>query len=43
MQGGRLGAFEVTVDGELVHSKLATGEWPDEARVLAEIAKRIAR
>ena len=42
LQGGRLGAFEVTVDGALVHSKLDSGDWPDTERILAEVAKRIA-
>jgi selenoprotein W-related protein len=23
------GAFEICVNGELIHSKLETGEWPD--------------
>jgi selenoprotein W-related protein len=23
------GAFEIRVNGELIHSKLETGEWPD--------------
>jgi selenoprotein W-related protein len=28
------GCFELTVDGELVYSKLQTGKFPDEAWVL---------
>ena len=41
LQGGRRGSFEVTLDGELLHSKLATDEWPDTPSVLAEIARRV--
>lgn len=35
------GCFEVTVDGELIYSKLQTGEFPDETKLLAEIGKRL--
>jgi selenoprotein W-related protein len=35
------GCFEVTVDGELVYSKLKTGKFPDEKSLVAEIAKRM--
>ena len=31
------GCFELSVDGKLVYSKLETGEFPDEAAVLAEV------
>jgi hypothetical protein len=31
----------VTIDGELVYSKLATGEFPDPPVILREIEKRI--
>ena len=31
------GCFEVTVDDKLVYSKLSTGEFPNEEKVLAEI------
>jgi hypothetical protein len=33
----------VTVDGELVYSKLKTGEFPDEDKLVAQLAKRMAR
>jgi selenoprotein W-related protein len=29
------GCFELTLDGELVYSKLATGAFPDERKMLA--------
>jgi selenoprotein W-related protein len=35
------GAFEVTVNGQKIHSKLATGEFPDpDAMLKAARAKR---
>jgi selenoprotein W-related protein len=37
------GCFEVSLDGELVHSKLKTGEFPDEGRMLCVIGKRLKR
>jgi selT/selW/selH-like putative selenoprotein len=43
LEGGRRGSFEVSVDGELLHSKLTTAEWPDTDRVLAEIERRLRR
>jgi len=35
------GAFEVTVDGESVYSKLETGRFPSEAAVIADIGKKL--
>jgi selenoprotein W-related protein len=35
------GCFELTADGELVYSKLQTGEFPDEDALVAEIGKRL--
>ena len=35
------GCFELTVGSELVYSKLATGEFPDEAAMVAEVGKRL--
>ena len=35
------GCFELSVDGELVYSKLKTGRFPDEEAIVAEIAKRL--
>jgi selT/selW/selH-like putative selenoprotein len=43
LNGGRRSSFEVTFDGEVLHSKLATGEWPDEERLLEAIGKRLRR
>ena len=37
------GAFELTVNGELLYSKLATGEFPDEDAMLKELAKRLKK
>jgi len=34
------GVFEVVADGELVYSKRTTGTFPDEARLVAELASR---
>jgi selenoprotein W-related protein len=34
------GCFELTIDGELVYSKLETGQFPDEDALVAEIGKR---
>jgi selenoprotein W-related protein len=34
------GCFELTVGGELIYSKLATGQFPDEGAMVAEIGKR---
>ena len=33
------GAFEVTVNGKTLHSKLVTGEWPDFDDVVRQIKK----
>lgn len=35
------GCFELTIDGDLVYSKLNTGEFPDEAKLVAEIGNRL--
>jgi selenoprotein W-related protein len=34
------GCFEVSVNGELIHSKLATGEFPDEQAMIDAVGKR---
>lgn len=31
------GCFELTIDDKLVYSKLDTGEFPDEASLVAEV------
>jgi selenoprotein W-related protein len=35
------GCFELSADGELVYSKLATGQFPDEDAMVSEIGKRL--
>jgi selenoprotein W-related protein len=35
------GAFELKVDGELLYSKLKTGQFPDEQVMLDAVGKRI--
>lgn len=35
------GCFELSLDGDLVHSKLKSGEFPDEARILGVVGKRL--
>ena len=37
---GRGGCFEVFVDDEPIYSKLATGEFPDEEAMVAEVVRR---
>jgi selenoprotein W-related protein len=32
------GAFEICVKGELIHSKLETGEWPDFDAIAQQIS-----
>ena len=34
------GCFELTIDGKLVYSKLATGQFPDEDTLVAEIGNQ---
>jgi selenoprotein W-related protein len=35
------GCFELTVDDQLLYSKLQTGRFPDEQTILTEIGKRL--
>lgn len=37
------GCFEITVNGELIYSKLKTGKFPDEQWVLETIGKRLKK
>jgi selenoprotein W-related protein len=37
------GCFEVTANGELLYSKLATGEFPQESAVMDMIATRLKK
>jgi selenoprotein W-related protein len=34
------GRFEISVDGEPIYSKLETGQFPDEDKIVAEITRR---
>ncbi|MEA2508890.1 MAG: Rdx family [Actinomycetota bacterium] len=36
----RGGVFEVLVDGDLIHSRKATGEYADPEKVLSEVRTR---
>jgi selenoprotein W-related protein len=35
------GAFELSLDGDLIYSKLKTGEFPDEQWVLKTVGARL--
>jgi len=35
------GAFEIRLHGELLHSKLETGEWPDFDAIAQQIKSRL--
>jgi selenoprotein W-related protein len=37
------GCFEVKVDGDLIHSKLKTGQFPDEQAVIEQVAARLSK
>ena len=38
---GSGGRFELKANGELIYSKLQTGQFPDEETILKEIGKRL--
>jgi selenoprotein W-related protein len=38
---GSGGCFELTVNGELIYSKLQTGRFPDEKTMLDAVGKRL--
>jgi selT/selW/selH-like putative selenoprotein len=40
LKAGRRSSFEVSLDDQVIHSKLGTGEWPDTEKVLEAIARR---
>ena len=42
MVKGKDGVFEVTVDGELIYSKKATGRFPEPGEVEKELKKLLA-
>jgi selenoprotein W-related protein len=35
------GAFEIRVNGELIHSKLDTGEWPDFDAIAQQVKSKV--
>jgi selenoprotein W-related protein len=35
------GCFEITVNGELIYSKLKTGKFPDEAAIVEAVNDRL--
>ena len=37
------GAFELSVDGKLLYSKLETGEFPDEKWAIEAVGKRLSK
>ena len=37
------GAFELSLDGELIYSKLKTGEFPDEEWVIKTVGTRLKK
>jgi selenoprotein W-related protein len=37
------GAFEIRVNGELIHSKLETGEWPDFDAIAQQIKSKVGK
>ena len=37
------GCFEVTLNGELIHSKLKTGEFPSEEAVVESVGERLKK
>lgn len=41
LKPGKGGCFEVSVDSDLVYSKLSTGEFPDPQAVLAKVSARV--
>jgi selenoprotein W-related protein len=34
------GRFEISIDGEQIYSKLESGQFPDEEKIVGEITKR---
>ena len=38
---GKGGCFELTVDGDLVYSKLKTGEFPDEGKIIKQLQAKV--
>jgi len=36
------GCFEVTINGELIYSKLETGEFPEESSIIEQLRHRLS-
>jgi selenoprotein W-related protein len=34
------GRFEISIDGDLIYSKLKTGKFPEEEAIVGEVTKR---
>jgi selT/selW/selH-like putative selenoprotein len=41
LKSGRTSSFEITLDGDRIHSKLESEEWPDTEEILRAIAARL--
>jgi selenoprotein W-related protein len=37
------GCFELALDGQVIYSKLKTGQFPDEDAIISELGKRIGK
>jgi selenoprotein W-related protein len=37
------GCFELSINGDLIYSKLKTGEFPDEDRMVAAVGSRLKK
>ena len=37
------GRFEISIDGDLIYSKLKTGQFPDEEKIVAEVTMRAGK
>jgi selenoprotein W-related protein len=37
------GCFEISVNGELIYSKLKTGQFPDEAAIVKAVSEKMGR
>lgn len=39
----RGGCFEVSLNGDLIYSKLKTGEFPDEVRIVGTVGQQLKK
>jgi selenoprotein W-related protein len=42
LEPSRGGCFELTVDGQLIYSKLETGEFPKESSIIEDLQQRLS-